>query len=153
MGPAGVVPDRRLPAPVARKLIPEAALTHDRGDVAAPPAVPAPFPADAERYQLRDCGQWTPLDVCPAQRQILTLLYEGRVTIGDVLASKDPDAHITDVRLMLEAARDVGVGAAAALMGQAGIVPGSTTGGLSDTQRRLLLEAVSAIMPRRAGGR
>ena len=98
---------------------------------------------------IDDHGQrpWAPSDVSPAQQQVLTLLHDGSVTIADVLASRDSAAHVTDVRLMLEAARSLGPDTAAALIGQAGIEAGSRVRDLSNVQRERLLKAVHVRAP------
>ena len=95
--------------------------------------------------------QWVPPDV-PGQQQVLRFLHQGTVTVGDVLASRDPVAHRTDAGLMVEAACHLGPDAAAALIGQAGIEAGSHVDDLTVIQRERLLQAVSAYAPFRGKG-
>jgi hypothetical protein len=99
---------------------------------------------------------WRPCalpDVPPAEQQILRFLHDGIVTVGDVLASRDPAAHVSGVRLMLEAVRGIGPEVAPALMDQAGIGAGARAGDLAGLQRERLLAAVSAVAPGRPRGR
>lgn len=164
------------PVPVPPQPVPVAVMAADRYNAAAPGGEPASVPSlpppatgpsvrdsldqasrmPPRRSELSDTSHgepWEAPDVTPAQQQILTLLHEGRVRVGDVLASRDPHAGRADVRLLLEAVRHLGRQAAPVLMEQAGIAAGSTVGDLDEVQRQQLLEAVSAVIPYWARGR